>query len=259
MEIYASMLRTECGIDIGYKASPIVNNNQPTRIIYSCCDTVEEDRVNGCYSCVGCGLVLDDKYYDSNEAQPSKPHLRQTYVTMYRAYKPLTHFREHYRRYAGHRDTDIPQSLLDDLRPYVSDARHPEAYAMVKRGLQQLKNHQYPVRFYDKKYKVYKTKQYPPQKFYKDIFLIVYRMGGIQPDLNHIHANRIYDQYKVVEYGFRQLPTKDRRNMPSHFYILLQLLRLNGHEPHYVIPQLKAERLRCRIEKIYATIINGLD
>ena len=270
MAIYASMLEKECGIITPTPALTPAFTHQPTpaltpafttkltpvRVNYKCCGQIDEDRVNGCYTCTNCGLVVCDKLYDSQEEHPSKPHLRQTYVTMYRPYKSLTHFREHYRRYAGHRWTDIPDKLLLDLKPLVGDPMNRDAYTKVKKSLQQLRQNRYPVRFYDKKYKIHKTKLYPPQKFYKDIFLIIYKLGGVQPNLNNIHSDRIYNQYKIIEYTFRQLPEKTRRNMPSHFYILQELLKLNGHEPYYIIPQLKAFKLRSRVEKIYTSIIN---
>ena len=122
--------------------------------------------------------MTDEYFYDTREpfqrysvGEPYGSKSTQN-VTMYRPYHPLTHFREHLRRYMGERFQYIPEELLKDLRGKI-DPMHRDAFWHVKSELKSLRHKKYKVQYWDRGMRRYYVKEYSPQKFYKDIFSII--------------------------------------------------------------------------------------
>lgn len=259
MEIYSELLQEHMNITINLPKVPL--KQQPN--ILKCCGPIELNEKEGNYACIKCGLVKD-MYYIVNEEEPCKynhgepvgMHTSYSY-NKYREYKPLTHFREHLRRYAGQRFAVFPAELIKDVKDYV-DPLSPDAFHQVKHQLKQLGQKKYNVKVYDKQMRRWDMKQYKPQKFYKDIFSLIYELGGIQPNLHTIDLNAMFSMYKAICYQFRQMKIKNsvsRKNMPSHYMLLDLMLRQYGHTPYYNIPELKDKDLRNSV----LTIFNKLE
>ncbi len=241
MDIYEELLY-KAGI-IPEPESKII---KPEKYILECCGPIELVRKEGTYVCWTCGKVLGMNYI-VNEEEPRYcregeilgASSRYTYKK-YRPYKPLTHFREHLRRYLGQRFLAIPDELLNDLRGKFNPMDR-NAYVKVKSQMKQLGGKKYTVEVWDKEMRRTELKKYKVQKFYKDIFTIIYSLGGIQPRFNQ--TNEIFNSYMKLQYEFAQARNQgrlnNRHNMPSHFMILDILLRKHGHVPYYEIPHLK--------------------
>lgn len=237
MEVYQEMLEAEGIIPKTIKPNEYI----PNKYVISCCGPVELNPKEGMYVCWSCGLVKHMGYI-VNEEEPVHCDAQtpygsgSTYVyKKYRPYKPLTHFREHLRRYLGQRFLYIPETLLDDLRGKF-DPLDRDAYMKVKKLMKQLGNKKYEIESWDKEMRRKVTKHYKAQKFYKDIFTIIYNLGGIQPKFHLV--NSILESYMKLQYEFEHHKS-GRHNMPSHFMILDILLKEHGHSPYYYIPHLK--------------------
>lgn len=223
----------------------------------SCCGQVET--YDGMFVCTRCGKVTDEYVYDSREPLHRYGH-GEVYgskssenVKFYRPYHALTHFREHLRRYLGDRFQQIPDNLIDDVKATgLVDPKSRQAFNQVKLALKQLKGQSYEVRYWDREMRRYYTKKYRPQKFYKEIFTIIHRLGGIRPKVEKPMI--ILRTFKVFCYYFNEMRRKgetSRHNMPSHYMMLNLLLREFGHEPYYDIPALKDTVLRNNVRKIF--------
>jgi hypothetical protein len=262
MEVYAEMLLDELKIDIGiFKKKPELI---PQPYIITCCGPIELNEVEGHYSCIECGLIKDG-YYIVNEEEPQRYTAgmpvgsRSSYTySKYRPYKPLTHFREHLRRYAGQRFVTFPKDLINDLKTVI-DPLDRKAFSKVKHYLKKFSGKRYTVKYYDKEMRVWREKQCKPTKFYKDIFSIIYELGGLQPNVKNI--NEMFAMYSAVCFQFKHLKGQgatNRRNMPSHYMLLDLLLKEYGNEPYYEIPYLKDEELRNSVLKIFNVLRNNV-
>ena len=228
--------------------------------IVECCDDVEVDPVNGCYVCVGCGLVKDH-YFSSTEEEHHYPKPgeslggQSSYLyEKRRFYIPLTHFQEHLRRYLGARFTQIPVKLLDDLRAMKVNVKDINAFQLVKHGLKKLKNNNYTVTvskpFHGTSYVKHTEKQVKSVKLYKEIFTIIYLLGGHKPIFTQVEE--IKQLYK--DFCFFYMKRKkafNRKNMPSNYMLLDLLLKELDHQPYYNIPYLKNEELKQEILDIF--------
>jgi len=251
--VYLDLLKDCCGIVL---PRPVKTLPPQQKNVIECCGPIELVPKEGHYVCWNCGLVKDN-YFIVQEEEPhrsgGKPFGSQSSYTYkkYRPYKPLTHFREHFRRYTGQRFQTIPTELLHDLRPKVNP-RAKDAYWQVKTQLKKLKGKKYVVKVWNKEMRRYDAKKYTPQKFYKDIFCIIYDLGGYQPKVDNV--NEIFQAYQNLQYQFLQLKRKhetSRSNMPSHFMLLDILLRKHGHSPYYEIPYLKDKESREKVIQIF--------
>lgn len=233
-DIYQSLLK-EVGIiqDFGVTA-----DTTPQPNILTCCGPVALDAENGCFLCWRCGKVLDPYHYvyDTPYTKANEPFgSRNTHtIVKKRFYKPLTHFKEHLRRYLGARFTAYPVGLLDDLRadPTIH-VQHPACYFQVQRALR---------------------KRHHP-KLYKEIFQIIHMLGGHKPLVTPQQYQRCIAQFTQLQYRFFQLRhTRDsfkRKNMPSMYVVMDFLLKQNGHVRFYDLPHLKDPILQERVEELY--------
>ncbi|NBU81990.1 MAG: hypothetical protein EBS55_10125, partial [Flavobacteriaceae bacterium] len=144
------------------------------------------------------------------------------------------------RRYLGQRFLPIPEKLIEELKGCV-DVFDRNAYEKVKEIMRMKKDNKYKIEVYNPRMRRWELKEYKTRKFYKDIFGIIYTLGGIQPQFQGV--NKVLQQFKDIQYQFFQ-DLNHRPNMPSHFMILDLLLKQNGHEPYYKIPSLKNEKAR---------------
>ena len=246
--------------DLGLPVTPEPPPKIQAPYTLTCCDEVIEDFKNGCYVCSGCGLVKDQYVYSTVEdsqypkngeclgGQSSYLYEKRRY------YKPLTHFLEHLRRYLGARFTPIPEELIEDLKKLNLNAQSQDAFQLIKKGLKTLKNNKYTVEIYKHytgtSYTKVSTKIVKSISLYKEIFTILYMLGGIKPIFNDIQE--IKQLYK--DFCFFYLKRKkafNRKNIPSNYMLLDLFLRELGHAPYYNLPYLKNESLKNEILDIF--------
>ena len=214
---YKSLLEAQ-GIFVETEPEPL-----SSRVIqYSCCDEIDEN-AEGMLSCFGCGKVFNI-YKIVNEEEPchnfNTPLGASSHIAPQqkrRIYKRLTHFKEHVRRFLGARFTELPQELLDEIKKKV-DLQNRDCYNQVKAVLKQMKK----------------------PKLYKEIFTIIYKIGGVKSKFTQV--NEIYKLFSDYDYQFelmRQRGETNRHNGFS-FYMLLDIfLKELGYESFYYLPCLK--------------------
>lgn len=207
-----------------------------------CCDDIVEDVLNGMYVCCGCGKIIDDKmfiYYQPYQArntfsnQHQRPVGSEGHVTFVRKrfYQPLTHFKEHLRRYMGARFTEIPDDVVAEVARCLPNIAHdPDAHGKVKAIL----------------------KRQGRTKLYKEIFTIIYMAGGKAPHLDTSVYLACIEDFKKLMYHFVRCRDQWKRySMPSMYMLLDLLLHANGHRPFYNFPHLKNLKLREQVQMIY--------
>lgn len=208
---------------------------------FKCCyyQSIVTDKYNECYYCNECGLCMKEKVivyqqptYSNNISSFyfQKPLGSTNTITFYRKrfYKPLTHFKEHLRRYMGSRFTNIPHDLISKLKDV--DVENVNAYFLIKA----------------------KMKSLGLNKYYKEIFMIIYQLGGVRPYIDNVlYEQCVADFQKLMFHFIKGRNEWKRHSMPSMYMVLDILLRKNGHTPYYTIPCLKDDQLRERVYKIY--------
>jgi hypothetical protein len=242
---YADLLKECTGIDIcskeGVESKPA--DKPPEPVVYKCCGKyafeVADINKDGMLTCWECGKVLEmklyvlqeDEYGDDGKPLGSKSQYGP--IPKKRVYKRITHFREHVRRYVGARFTNIPEDVIEAIRDNTSvDVQSPTCYNDVKKALKQLKE----------------------PKLYKEIFTIIYELGGTAPKIDHIIQN-LYDNYAAFDYYYEQI-RKDtgRKNGISYYMVLDMMLKEMGYTPYYELPYLKDEELRQKVLDIFLRI-----
>lgn len=234
MSIYNEML-LEVGITADLHSDTVsVSKYDPDDL--RCRDCKDEPLtmyVDGFLTCHLCGLVSTKvQQYDHTDVpayyniQASKAY-DGTYFEKKRVYKPLTHFKEHLRRYMGCRFTEIPDVLLDLLRELNVDPMDRDAFFIIKRYMKVLKFH----------------------KLYKEIFLIIYKLGGVAPKISDEIFHQCVDMYQALMMAFEVKKAEwKRHSMPSNYVVMDLLLRHFGHEPYYRLPCLKDQDLQNHVE-----------
>ena len=190
---------------------------------------------DGYLTCHECGLVnKDERQYDHTcvpgyyKIESSKA-CNGTHFEKKRSYKPITHFKEHMRRYMGARFTPIPDKLLQDLVDMKVDHLSPNAFFEVKKALKKLKYNDY----------------------YKEIFHIIYKLGGQAPVIPDEVFHECVNAYQALMLAFeRKKKEWKRHSMPSNYVVLDMLLRHFGHVPYYNIPMLKDDDLQLKVQSM---------
>lgn len=174
--------------------------------------------------CFNCGLVQGIIGYEQEDWWNREPYLPRK-----RAYKPLTHFKDHLRRYLGVSQQELPLDLKEKLLGERFNLKDRRLFVQIKRKLKQWKyNH-----------------------FYREIFHIIYWLGGRQPDIDSRQIEYCYRRYNDFTNRFSRIRKRiGRHSMPSHFMVLDCLLREVNHEPFYRLPTLKSRELRSRVENL---------
>lgn len=226
--------------EVGITAENMLPTSEDQKFNYippPVCEVCQEEPLtlwrDGYLSCHTCGLVnRDERQYDHTSVpdyykiQSSKA-MNGTHFEKKRSYKPITHFKEHLRRYMGARFTPIPDILLQDLTKYGVDPLSPDAFFHVKKALKKLK---------------YNT-------YYKEIFLIIYKLGGYAPSISDKLFHQCVDAYQALMLAFeRKKKEWKRHSMPSNYVVLSMLLEHFGHEPYYNIPNLKDDDLQDKVQ-----------
>lgn len=216
-----------------YTEEPVINRE----IRYTCCDVVQEG-ADHMLTCWGCGKVFDI-YNVVNEEEPDFSggplggRSQYSPLVKKRIYKRLTHFKEHVRRFLGARFTVISPEIINEISKEIPNLKDRQCYNKVKGVLKRLKR----------------------PKLYKEIFTIIYQLGGVKPTLKNV--DNIYQLYRNFDYYYA-LKVRDgqikRRNGIS-FYMMLDLfLKEMGHESYYEIPYLKDLELRSQVLEIFTQI-----
>lgn len=243
---YAELLKESTGIDITQadEVQRKPEDKPPEPVVYQCCGkwAYEVAALNreSMLTCWECGKVLEmkfvyilqeDEYGDDGKPLGSKSQYGPT--PKKRIYKRITHFREHVRRYVGARFTDIPAEVIESLKQNKDiDVEDPNCYEQVKKALKQLKK----------------------PKLYKEIFTIIYELGGRPPKIDNIILD-LYDNFKAFDYYYEQFRKETGRKNGISYYIVLDIiLKEMGYESYYYLPYLKDEELRGKVLDIFSRI-----
>lgn len=236
-------LLVDCGV-LPEEQRP-VEQEVSLRIEERCCDEVVADEVNGCWVCCGCGKVQSSHMliyhqpfnnqrftYPNQSSNPFGSGGHMT-ITRKRHYKPLTHFKEHLRRYMGARFTPIPDEVFTEVRKQVVDLQDPYCHSKVKAVLKRMRM----------------------TRLYKEIFTIIYMAGGTAPHIEIEVYEKCVADFRVLMYQFKSRRDVWKRHcMPSMYMILDLLLKANGHTPHYHFPKLKNRKLRQQVCDMYTEL-----
>lgn len=214
--------------------------------VVECCGEELTYESQGFLTCWHCGLVKDIaelKYYQKNSTAPtgvsyfSSRNNDNPGMTFYRKrfYKSATHFRDHLNRYMGRGDLARDDPIMDHFKDLDTGDRM--LFFVVKKRLKKLKL----------------------QNLYKSIFSIIYMSGGQLPNVTNQTFHNCLVQYGALEHYFHQ--NKDlfgRKSMPSVYMLMDLILRRNGHEPFYVVQQLKDTQLRQKVLDFYVQFDNDV-
>lgn len=138
--------------------------------------------------------------------------------SVYRAYKPMNHFREHLRRYMGSRSTSMNLELLK------INIKNRRAYFYIKKQLKKLKM----------------------RREYKNIWSILYKLGGEMPAIDNILFHRILNCFGefMSKYPLHQ---GERKSVPSHDMLLSAILQKLGYKPYYYLPLIQSRSIRDNV------------
>lgn len=245
MEIYQEMLRDFCQIPISKPDEPSPREGHPHQckrrqrgqhllgkmIIDDpdCCDEPEithAPRGENAY-CLNCGRCVKNRFLELDFTRLKTG----VFFTKKRFYTPVTHFKEHMRRYMGGRFTDIPQTVIENTKDINVD--DPNAYFLMKTKLKELKM----------------------VKFYKEIFTLIYMKGGHRPNIrNDVYEQCVHDFEVIMQKFLETRKEYHRHSMPSNYMLLDILLKQNGHESFYNFPYLKNDKCRDRVMEIYSDL-----
>lgn len=247
---YAELLLETTGVDIRNQVDYVETNpshpnlNQiPEKVVYTCCGKQEWEigHVNkeSMLACWQCGKILEEKhtyileedeYPDDGKPLGSKSQYGP--LPKRRIYKRITHFKEHIRRYVGARFTPVPADIMAKLRTLNLNVNDKNCYQYVKEALRALKR----------------------PKLYKEIFTIIYELGGKAPKIDHL-ITRLYSMYKSFDYYYDYLRARlKRKNGISYYMILDLMLKDLGAPAYYTLPYLKDEELQQKVLTIFAHI-----
>lgn len=229
---------------LGYDTIPENNilNQIPVKSVHPCiAPTIEH---GGYLVCEMCGFVLQIDMIEKNPPTRRNHRLyrhegtsawlgadEDSYIAVKRFYKPLTHFRQHLRAYLYARSIAIPDDVISHIQCHV-DIMAKDAYHLVKTELKKI-NH---------------------QALYRDIFTIIYRLGGHKPDISPEQIDCMCNYFKRWYYHFNKLNRFGKHNCPSVHMLMDIILREFGHTPYYYIPTLKSAKLRHRVVEIYESV-----
>lgn len=186
-------------------------------------------------TCHNCGLVsgipiFEPEPYSWNYDKKQNCGFE---VLRKRFYLPLTHFKDHLRRYLGSRFTEIPEFLLDICKKEVN-VKGKNSYAKIRKIIKREKL----------------------GKYYPDIFCIIYKCGGITPNVSSEIMRNCVKNFESLMWKFAEIRENiKRKSMPSNYMVLDRLLRKNGHIPFYEIPKLKSPVLRKRADLLISALI----
>lgn len=194
-----------------------------------CCENMEiiEDTRGEGYYCYNCGLCRKSKVIRADKMYVYS----NMGVTKKRMYNPLSHFKEHLRRYMGGRFTNIPAHIIEATK--CVDIHSTSAYKLMREKLKELKC----------------------MKLYKEIFTLIYMHGGKRVPVT-------YDQYENCIQDFKNIHKKflekkfmwNRHSVPSNYMLMKILLEKNGHRAYYELPELKIEKCKLKFHNIFKEI-----
>lgn len=180
--IFADMLQ-EIGITVS-SPEPYPKEEPEPQPLRTCCGQQLWEYIGGELACPQCGKVHEQEYMMTteywSEFEPCGSKYHMVYVRK-RYYKPLTHFKEHLRRYMGARFTELPDHLWTTLKNDATlDCTLPDAYTQVKDRLKRLKM----------------------SKYYKEIFMLIYSLGGQPPKISnqqYLLCIRSFERYVYTD------------------------------------------------------------
>jgi hypothetical protein len=202
--------------------------------------------------CMDCGRVIPDAikqfmFYMGGDASEgcsyySRNPKNNTGVQMptkRRFYQSKIHFMTHLKRYLGlvTAHDGVSQEIIDEVTNTI-DVKDKLAYFEVRDFLKRKKLGCH----------------------YKDIFSIIYRCGGVMPNLDGEQMRTLERHINSIQsffYANRQRWGK--KSMPCVPWILERLLIRCGHEPHYCLHMLKAASLQKEAENFFQAYIEETD
>jgi hypothetical protein len=178
---------------------------------------------DGFYTCCICGLVKDQVLDDSITYTETNAGI---YLTKTRFYKPINHFREHLRRFCGFRTTNLNCNLLQ------VDLHDRNAYDVIQKYL--------------RKYKI--------RSEYKNVWSILYKLGGTPPVLSSKQHLQIMQYYMYFLQKFPEVK-QNRKSVPNHDMVLAAILKKIGYDSFYHLPQIKSKKIKENILFILKTCL----
>lgn len=242
MEVYLEMVQEFCGaaavIEPQQELTPTPlpprrrNQHLQQQVLIDdpeCCDDPmirHGPRGENAY-CMNCGLCVENRFLELDYIRMKT----SVFFTKKRFYAPVTHFKEHLRRYMGARFTGIPEHIVEGTK--CVNVENPDAYFEMKKRLKELK--------------------YP--KLYKEIFTLIYMHGGHRPMIgNDMYQKCVYDFNIIMKKFLGIRGDYKRHSMPCNYMLLDMLLKTNGHDTYYRFPHLKNDKCRERVLEIYSDL-----
>jgi hypothetical protein len=182
------------------------------------CDPSQGGWSDGCWTCFQCGLQdpNDCQYdympivqYPGRNFNGSIQPCYASEIRKRRFYSPLTHFREHLRRYQGLRVIQLDPEMLFELGCQFNP-KDKNAPSILKSLLKPYKN---PL-------------------LYKEIFKILYSLNGVLIHITPQQYQSCLIEYQKIMFIFMKYRERfSRKAMPSCYIMMDILLRQSGHEP----------------------------
>lgn len=231
-DIYYELL-ADAGIAVERPTVESQSSNVHTSPLQCCSSPCIIHGARGEYPyCYYCGKCVVERVYEADFTRIRSSVM----IERKRFYDPLTHFKEHIRRYMGARFTNIAQSILDSTSDI--DVDDPNAYFLVKAKLKELKQ----------------------SRLYKEIFTIIYHHGGHRPNIDDDMYNQCIEEFRQLKQRFMSRRGEySRHSMPSMYMLLDLILHRVGHYPYYRIPYLQNEECRKRVLEIYSDLNINVD
>lgn len=213
-----------------------INQQKPTLKVTGCCDIsfYEMQIYQGYYVCHKCSKVFQNDFcYTFNEySHPNEPVGARSFhnYTKKRKYKHLNHFIEVLKRYTGVGKIAIPDEVYDLVSKNI-DLKDKDAYIKIRKLLKD--NNQ--------------------QKYYHEIFPIIYKLGGQLELLDNENYWKCINLFKMFTYKYLKMEeykVYGKKSIPSYYMLLDSFLKRIGHTSYYNFPELGNVTLRSSVQEL---------
>lgn len=219
------------GLNIDVRSSPIEKPIQR-----GCCNLsfYEMEIHEGYFVCHICHKVYENDFsHLFNEySKPNEPIGANSFhnYSLKRKYKHINHFIEVLRRYMGSSKLAIPLEVLELVAKNVN-IMDRDAYFLLR--------------------KVFKENKL--QKYYHEIFPIIYRLGGKQEELTNAEYWQVINLFKMFKFKYLKMEeykVYGKKSIPSYYMLLDSFLKRIDHFSYYNFPELGNTQLRCNIHHL---------
>lgn len=257
----------------------LIRTRKPVRPTYrECCsDQYPEDAQIGIV-CRSCAIVLDDHnikyeipFRNENASGHATTNSGVCYVPEPRKYKQITNLKQQYKQFMGWIINGAPICVKYNKGLECSDyklhkckhghkcsyceGQHPGTKCKNKTWLQDLKMDRNDRNSYMKIRQQLRKLNMPWQ--YKNIYHIIYKLGGYYPVHNRETQNDIIIALIVIQnYYYDSINGRSggvykKRSLGSAKMLLAAVLRMLDKEPFYRIPTLKNQAANEKVRKFF--------